>query len=124
MFVKKKVKRWSNGTNYKKCIVFYKAICKYSWNHIIHEILFTGLTKKEAEQKEIEIIAAYNSTDSQKGYNATNGGNHNGTMTDAFKKKSSEIKKANKNPMYGKHAYNKGVPMTNEQKQKKKKTNK
>lgn len=67
-------KRWMSGWGYKTCIYFFKAIVKYGWINIKHEILFENLTKKEAEQKEIELISAYNSCDRNFGYNIDLGG--------------------------------------------------
>lgn len=58
--------------------LIYHAIKKYGWKRINHEILFTDLTKEEAEQKEIELIAFYKSNDRKNGYNIANGGNHCG----------------------------------------------
>ena len=62
-------------SNYKHNIRWTNAINKYGWDNIQHEILFTNLTKEEACQKEIELIAEYNSTDSRFGYNVNLGGN-------------------------------------------------
>lgn len=71
------VRRWgSNGYGYIDNIYFWRAIQKYGWDNFQHEILFDGLTKDEAEQKEIELIAFYNSTDPNKGYNITSGGGY------------------------------------------------
>lgn len=67
--------RWRNGEGYKQNAHFYNAIQKYSWDNYTHDILFDNLTKEEAEQKEIELIAYYNSTNSKFGYNIQAGGN-------------------------------------------------
>ena len=67
-------KRWGNGSNYSKQKYFYAAIQKYGWKNIKHEVLFSNLTEKEAKQKEVELIAKYNSTDRDYGYNLTLGG--------------------------------------------------
>lgn len=67
--------RWRNGQGYARCPLFYKAVLKYGWDNIKHEILFSGLTKDEAEQKEIELISLYKSNDRKYGYNIENGGN-------------------------------------------------
>ncbi len=61
--------------NYRHNIRWTNAINKYGWDNIKHEILFENLTKEEACQKEIELIAKYNSTDIRFGYNINLGGN-------------------------------------------------
>lgn len=67
-------KRWGkNGKGYKKQL-FYRAILKYGWNNIKHEILFTHLSKEEAFQKEIDLIAEYKANNVNYGYNISNGG--------------------------------------------------
>ena len=70
---KKPTERWANGFGYKHQM-FYKAIQKYGWGKITHEILFEGLSKEEADKKEIELIAYYDSTNPEKGYNLAFGG--------------------------------------------------
>lgn len=62
------------GYNYRKNTLFYRAIQKYGWGNILHEILFTGLTKEQAEAKEIEFIAMYRSNNPEYGYNISSGG--------------------------------------------------
>lgn len=69
-------KRWLNGYGYSKTQPkFYNAIKKYGWDNFIHEILFENLTFEEANQKEIELIAFYNSCET--GYNTSTGGSGN-----------------------------------------------
>ena len=46
------LRRWENGFGYRKQTVMFRAICKYGWDNIQHEILFDGLAKEEACQKE------------------------------------------------------------------------
>ena len=58
----------SNITNY-----FTNAIKKYGWANIEHKILYTNLSKEEAEQKEIELIKEYKSNKREYGYNLTEG---------------------------------------------------
>lgn len=66
-------RRWgTDGMYYKGSKLFYNAICKYGWNNIEHEILFTGLSESEAKQKEIELISHYKAFDIS--YNLTDGG--------------------------------------------------
>lgn len=67
--------RWkSGGRGYETQTLFYKAIKKYGWTNFKHEILYTGLTKEAAEQKEIELIKHYKSNDTNFGYNIREGG--------------------------------------------------
>lgn len=70
---KKPTERWANGFGYRHQM-FYNAIQKYGWDRIAHEILFEGLSKEEADKKEIELIAYYDSTNPEKGYNLAFGG--------------------------------------------------
>lgn len=68
--------RWEhNGEGYKRQALIYNAILKYGWKNIKHEILYTDLSKKDAEKKEFELIKAFNSNNKKFGYNIDNGGN-------------------------------------------------
>lgn len=64
-------KRWF-PSSYKHCVFFYNAIKKYGWNNIKHEILFSNLTKEEANSLEIKYIQYYKSLNIS--YNITEGG--------------------------------------------------
>lgn len=88
-------KRWLNGKGYQTNNYFYKAIQKYKWGNIKHEILFTNLTKEEAEQKEIELISFYKSNQKEFGYNIENGG-HVNCVNDETKKRISNTMKNKK----------------------------
>lgn len=66
--------RWKNGHGYNHNRYFSRAIKKYGWENIRHEILDTELSKEEAETKERQYIAEYHSNDLQYGYNLTDGG--------------------------------------------------
>lgn len=90
--------RWQNGNGYKKQPYFWNAIQKYGWDNFKHEILFSGLSQKEAEQKEIELIKVFHSNNREFGYNISNGGNTIGTVSQETKQK---ISKANKGNKYG-----------------------
>lgn len=105
------IKRWGTNGNGYKGQAFENAINKYGWNNIRHIILFSNLSKEEAENKEIELIAKYKTTDSRFGYNVENGGKSVGRFTEATKKKISESKK-------GTIPWNKGIPRTKEEKAK------
>lgn len=62
------------------------------WENIKHEILFTGLSKQDAIQKEIQMIKQYKSNDKRFGYNATFGG-ESYELTDEIRHKISESNK-------------------------------
>lgn len=123
-------RRWQNGLGYRRQPYFYNAILKYGWDNIKHEVLYTDLSKEEAEEKEIKLIAKYKSNNKKYGYNIANGGNVTGTVSEETKvkiskalkgiskevspfkgkhhsaetkEKLSDLKKGSKNPMYGKH---------------------
>lgn len=72
-----------NGKNYYNAKHFFNAINKYGWENFEHIILFKNLTKEEAEQKEIELISKYYTTDKYFGYNISKGGT-GGNNKDVF----------------------------------------
>lgn len=105
---RKPTERWgSNGIRYKTQL-FYRAIEKYGWNNIRHEIIAEHLTHDEACQLEIKLIAELKSNDAKYGYNYTSGGegtvgltgeknSHWGKkLTDEHKKRLSDIHKGKK----------------------------
>lgn len=70
------LKRWKNGKGYELCTAFNRAIQKYGWDNIKHEILFSELGKDDACRLEQELIAKHKSNDPLFGYNLTSGGEH------------------------------------------------
>lgn len=66
--------RWANGNNYRHNIHFYRAIKKYGWDKIKHEIIYANLTEQEASVIEINLIKKYNTMNSKYGFNKTSGG--------------------------------------------------
>lgn len=82
----------SNGHRYSGCLKFVSAIKKYGFGNFESKILFDGLSKKEAEQKEIELIKKYNTTNNKFGYNISTGGGI-AVITEESKRKLSETKK-------------------------------
>ena len=67
--------RWRNdGSGYKQNKHFYRAIQLYGWENIKHEVIKEGLTRAEAAALEVELIAKYDSTNPEKGYNSSTGG--------------------------------------------------
>ena len=89
--------RWgTDGANYKSSPYFYSAIQKYGWDNFSHEILFNGLTKEEACDKEIELIAYFQTQDKQHGYNIMEGGS-TPVIPEEVRKLMSEKMRGNKN---------------------------
>lgn len=101
------IRRWKNGFGYKTQNCFFNAIKKYSWDNIKHEILFTGLSKDEAEQKEIELIDYYKSNVPIFGYNIKEGGCCFNEFSIETRLKISKNRKGKcygeQNPFFGKH---------------------
>lgn len=80
--------RWRAGSPYKRNTHFWRAIKKYGWHEgFLHEIICSDLTEAEACQMEIELIARYNTTNPNKGYNQTSGGEASFKMTEEAKQK-------------------------------------
>lgn len=99
-------RRWRNGKGYKEHTYFWNAIQKYGWDNIKHEILYRNLSKEEAESKEIELIALFDSNNIAHGYNMSLGG-ESGSYGYRFSKeqrdKMSIRTKGENNPMFGKN---------------------
>lgn len=114
--------RWKNGLGYTSQY-FSRAITRYGWDMFNHYILFTNLSKEEAELKEKELIKKYKTSKPYFGYNIALGGNSPDSIseetrkklsekallrkqTEETKRKISEYSKTRigcKNPFYGKH---------------------
>lgn len=85
-------RRWRNdGSGYKHNTHFWRAIQKYGWDNFKHEILYSGLTKEEAELKEVELIILHKSDNHNFGYNIDHGGNSVGKMAEKTKEKLKEL---------------------------------
>lgn len=141
-------KRWRNGKGYpkKQQPVFYRAIQKYGWDGFEHIIFIENISKNEATQIEIALIAFYKTNCNKYrqpsyGYNMTDGGEGSVGRPISEEAKAQMIEKlrgrfaGEKNPFYGKThteetrkkisekcrgriAPNKGVPMSEKQKEK------
>lgn len=114
-------RRWNNGNGYKQNEYFTNAIRKYGWENIKHDILFTNLTKYQAEEKEIELISQYKSNQKEFGYNILDGGNvSDGLSQESIQKMSLSQKKLWQNEEYKKHMkdVHKGKKATEETKKK------
>ena len=72
--------RWGyKGSRYiyaknKEITHFGRAILKYGWDNIQHEIIFSDLSREDACQKEKELIKKYKTDQVKFGYNKTSGG--------------------------------------------------
>lgn len=99
------IRRWAHGHGYRKNSYFMNAIRKYTWEAFTHEILFDGLTKEEACEKEIELIGFHRSNNEDYGYNISSGGEFGGTghtLSEEARRALSESKKGKNHYLYGK----------------------
>ena len=87
-------KRWASGRGYKHSPHFFAAIVKYGWEAFKHEILAEGLTREEAEQREIELIKEYKSDDRRYGYNTDAGGSTGAKHSEETKRKIGDANRA------------------------------
>ena len=110
-------KRWQNGKKYGNNDHFTNAINYYGWDNFDHIVIARGLTEEEAKWLEIELIRELDTTNRDKGYNITKGGEgtngykhteetrkniskiHKGkTLSDETRKKLSESHKGKNSP--------------------------
>lgn len=67
--------RWGlEGHGYVECPYFWNAIQKWGWDNFEHEIIADKLTRKEAIDMEIELIAKMQTTNPEFGYNTSRWG--------------------------------------------------
>ena len=67
--------RWhANGSGYKKNNYFWRSIKKYGWDGFEHIIFADNLTKEEACNMEVGLIALYKTNNPLYGYNFSTGG--------------------------------------------------
>lgn len=66
--------RWRNGNGYTRCTGFWRAIQKYGWENIKHEVIAECETLEEANELERKFIEQYKTHDKRYGYNCTTGG--------------------------------------------------
>lgn len=67
-------RRWGNGKNYSTCPLVDRAIQKYGWENIKHEVIDTAELKEDAEVKEQYYINLFMSDQPEYGYNILPGG--------------------------------------------------
>ena len=82
--------RWRNGEGYKGNSYFYRAIKKYGWENIKHEIVISGISRADACAVERMLICSYKSNNCRHGYNLTSGGERGAVMSDESRKKLSK----------------------------------
>ena len=88
-------RRWCKGRGYGRDSYFTRAILKYGWDNITHEV-FEVDSEEEMYRKEVELISFYHSNDPKYGYNSSLGGEHSNLgcrRSEEFKRKISEIVK-------------------------------
>lgn len=130
-------KRWASGWGYKNNSHFTRAIQKYGWNNIEHQV-FEVDTKEEMFFLEKYFIAYYQTNNPDFGYNKSIGGEARAlgchyVFTDEHKKKLSESHKGMRNSIStefkkgnhpktefkkGQKAWNKGIPCSEEKRRK------
>ena len=136
--------RWHRGSNYPGNRYFTDSIKKYGWEGFSHEVLYEGLTEKEASELERKLIAEYDSTNREKGYNIALGGYGRESISDETREKLRKAQLGEKNHNYGKpkseevkrklsesnkrywteHPRPKGIPRSEETKRKMSESNK
>ena len=84
--------RWK-PKNYKNNPHFYAAIQKYGWDNFEHIIFASGLSLEEANEMERQLIALFNTTNQQIGYNLRAGGDSGGVFSEESKRRMSEAQK-------------------------------
>jgi group I intron endonuclease len=101
--------RWrSDGSGYrprknKNASKVWNAILKYGWDNVEHIILYEGLSREDACQKECELIKYYNTRDDRFGYNIALGGDVH-ELSEETRKKISEARKGKNYGMFGENA--------------------
>ena len=95
-------RRWLKGKGYDHQL-FGKAVRKYGWSSITHEV-FEVESEEEMYRKEIELISFYHSNDPEYGYNCSTGGESGSSgcrYSEEHRKKLSEAqKKVHSDPEY------------------------
>ena len=96
--------RWRNGKGYKNNKYFTSAVKKYGWDNFQHIIIAKSLTEDEAKWLEVELIREWDTTNRDKGYNISLGGEGTSGLC------------GENSPMFGKHHTEKTKEMMSERK--------
>lgn len=93
--------RFKNGFGYRHNSHMTNAIKKYGWSSVVHDLIADGLTKEDAEKMEIELIAKYDLTNREKGYNIERGGKAANRITEETRLKLRQKCSGKNNARYG-----------------------
>lgn len=63
--------RFANGNGYKNTL-FFSAIVEFGWRNITHEIVKSGMNKKQAMREEFDYIQKFKTYDIKYGFNNSN----------------------------------------------------
>ena len=66
--------RWNNGNGYNHNTHFHNAIKKYGAENFQHKVIATGISKIQACEIEKRLIEKYDTTNQERGYNHSTGG--------------------------------------------------
>ena len=106
MTSQKPEKRWKK-TGYRNQMPMEKAIEEFGWENVVHEVLCTCETKREAERIETDLIRYFRTSIHENGYNVQPGGDHpkGYKVSEEARQRIREsgCHSGAKNSMYGKH---------------------
>lgn len=93
--------RWGDGgKRYRRNAHFWNAICRYGWDNFEHTVIASDLDYESACKLEEDLIAKYNLTNPECGYNHTYGGEFNLPSEDVRVKLSNLQRSRWKNPEF------------------------
>lgn len=75
-------RRFCGGHGYRNCRAFFSAIKKYGWDNFEHLFLLRNISLKEASHVEKHLIKVFRLQDSRFGYNISDGGANNATLSE------------------------------------------
>lgn len=90
------------GCGYKNCTAFWNAIQKYGWDNFEYEVLEENISADEIDERENYWIDFYHSSADENGYNLLKPDGTFKQATEELRKKLSEERMGEKNPLYGK----------------------
>lgn len=106
-------RRWGKGKNYSTCPLMDRAIQKYGWENIKHEVVDTAESKDEAEAKERHYIKQFMSDRPEYGYNILPGGDvADNPLTDEMRHKLGNGQRGKSRTDEEKHRISVGVKTT------------